>query len=134
MCLKKLKTELSYDSYTSLLGIYTKMRNPCLKDIWVPTRSLQHYLKLFTIIHHYLKWPRYGNNLKYLSVNGKRTTCHIHDGTQVSLKMKEILPCAITWMNLQDVILKQNRKLDTDKTNIVQFHSEVESKKIELLK
>lgn len=61
-----------------------------------------------------------------------KKNCHtyVHSGILSDLKKKEILPFAITWMNLEDIILSEVNQIPKDKYHII---SHVESKIVELI-
>ena len=54
-------------------------------------------------------------------------TIYIYNGILFSHKNNEIMPFAITWMNLEGIMLSE---ISQTKTNTVCYHLYVESKKI----
>ena len=75
-----------------------------------------------------LQWPKYGSNLSaHKLMNGSRCgILYIYNGILFSHKSNEIMPFAITWMNLEGIVLSE---ISQTKTNTVCYHLHVESKK-----
>ena len=61
----------------------------------------------------------------------KRTQCTYKIGYNLAIRKKDILPSAVTWMNLKHIRLSE---MNQRKTNIVYYYLNVESKKSPICK
>ena len=52
---------------------------------------------------------------------GKEAVAHIHKGILLSQKKKEIMPFAITWMDLEIIILSEISQTETDKYHDITY-------------
>ena len=128
MFLKQLQTELPYDPEIPLLNTYLEKTKPLVwKDTCIPT----FIAALFTIAKI---WKQY----KYPSTDKQdkedvvytytHTHTHTHTHTQEydsPVKNNEVMPFAVTCMNLEIIILSE---VSQSKTNIIWHQLYVESK------
>ena len=104
--LKKLKIELPYDPAIPVLGIYLE-KNMVQKDTCTP----MFIAALFTIARTW-KQPKCPSMEEWI-----KKICYIYTMEYYSaIKKNEIMPFAVTWMDLEIVILSEVRQR---KTNII---------------
>ena len=87
-------------------------------------------LKRYTLTHVYCSTVYRSHDVEatYVSINrwmDKENMVHIHSGILLGHKKDEIIPFAITWMDLHLIMLSEVRQR---KTNTIWYHLYVESK------
>lgn len=96
--LEKLGIELSHEPVIPLLGIYPKnLKTFICKGIWA-LMSLQHYSR----------WPRHRHDQSVLQwVMDKEGVVHTYNGIWLGPGKDEALPFAMTWMDLETMMLSE---------------------------
>ena len=89
-------------------------------------------LKRYTLTHVYCSTVYRSHDVEatYVSINrwmDKENMVHIHSGILLGHKKDEIIPFAITWMDLHLIMLSEVRQR---KTNTIWYHLNVKSKKM----
>ena len=109
--LYKLKTELPYNLAIPLLGIYPKeMKTLTRKDTCTPVFTAA----LFTIAKIW-KQPKYPSMGEWIKKMWSIYTMEYY----WAIKKEEILPFAITWMDLEGIMLNEISQTEKDKHTII---------------
>ena len=109
--LKKLKIELPYNTVIPLLGVYPKkMKTLIGKDICTFLFSAA----LFTIVKIY-KQPKCPLVDEWI----KTTWCIYSMDYYLAVKKNEVLPFAMTWMDLEGKILNELSQTEKDKYPVI---------------
>ena len=103
---KKLKVELPHDPATLLLGTYPE--KPMIGNVTRPPCSLQCYLQT----------PRHGDKLRaecpptdgWIKKMRRVYICACAVEYYSAIKKNEIMPFAATWMDLEMIILSEDRE------------------------
>ena len=115
---KNLKIELSYDPAIPLLGIYPgKLKTLIRKDTCTPV----FIASLFIIAKN-----RGNPNAQQKMIDLRRCSIYIQWNIKSAIKMNEILPFVAICMDLEQIMLS---KRSQTKTNTIQYHLYVDSKK-----
>ena len=105
--LKKLKIEIPFDPGIPLLGIYPKKtRSLIQKDICTPTLIAA----LYTIAKIW-KQPKCPSVDEWIKIWYIYTM-----GYYSSIRRKQILPCATTWMELEGIMLSEISQVEKTRT------------------
>ena len=78
-------------------------------------QCIQEISALSCLLQHYLQKGRFGSNLypgnRWIN---KENVVHVHNGVLFSHKENEILSFAITWMELEDIMLSDVSQAEKD--------------------
>ena len=108
--LKKLKIELPYDPAIPLLGTYPE-KTIIQKDTFTPVFTAALFILAKT-----WKQPKCPSTDDWFKKT-RQTHTHTHTRTMeyYSIKKNEIFPFAVTWMDLENIILSEVSQIEKEK-------------------